>query len=260
MLKPVAIALSLLFVVSSTAASGEDQTRLPAGHYIYLGSDANTSSPKAFTITSGGSVSWQGDSAATAPPNANSVDMIFKGESLNNVEPTGGSAKIGLPARADVQRSKPEQRALAPKMDPGASQAAAAIQPRMENIEKVDWPVIKFSPKQIPGSQDGFAQLTTTLEIGTNPYQGVVKYKLILLRAEPEYLTLQLLDANGFMLHEFAVSSTNFQPMSGTALLAARGSFALKVAEYDRARDFSLTTRVKPMGYSRPSLSFPSSR
>lgn len=258
-LKPAAIVLSALSVVSMTAARGEEQARLPSGHYIYLGTDPETNAPKAFTVSSGGTVTWQAESKSTsdAQPITTHPDMIFKNDSLNERPPIPSGTTLTGPAVVGTQGTKPGPSAQIPKIDPRGPQPAPPSQPRNENIEKVEWPVIKFAPKQIPGSTDGFAQLTTTLDVGNSPYHGTVKYKLILLRSEPVYLTLQLLDDKGFMLHEFRVSPDSFQPISGTALVAARGTFSLKVADYERAKDFSLIGRVKPTRYSSPSPQYP---
>jgi len=83
MRKRVITALSILSVVSITAASGQGQTRLPEGRYIYLDSDPNSSAPKALTIAPDGSVIWQDASAVKPEPSASKGDMHWQGDSLN---------------------------------------------------------------------------------------------------------------------------------------------------------------------------------
>jgi len=114
----------------------------------------------------------------------------------------------------------------------------------MPNIESIDWPLIKFRPRPAPGTKDGFVQLTTTEEVSGYSTMGLVRYKLILLRAEPGELTLELLDKDGFRLgNECYVSASEFQIIPGTDLVAARGQFNIAISDYSRVRDFSVAQR-----------------
>jgi hypothetical protein len=224
--------------MSVSAANGQDKTRLPAGHYIYLGADANASAPKALIITSDGTVNWQSDAPANAQTNA-STDLIWQGNTLN---PTSAatSSNATKAKRTDVNAHSQGQLSLTPKLDPTVTQAKSSVQPGLEHIESVEWPIIKFRPKPIPGTTDGFAQLTTTAEVTGSSLYCQTKYKLILLHAEPMHLTLELLDGNGFRLKQFGVGPNNFETIPGTDLVAARGEFSLSLNEYHQARDFSL--------------------
>lgn len=259
MQKEIATALSMLAVVTIGVASAQDQARLPAGRYLYLGSDPNTSAPKAFNVTSAGAVIWQDDVPASTKSSTANTDVIWQGDSRVDAASGAKSVDNNPSARANAQRSRVERPVQTPKVDSAAAQATSPMKPGMEHIESLEWPIIKFHPKPMPGSKDGFAQLTTTEEVSASGSSiGVVKYKLILLRAVPTELTVELLDANGFRLaRPFMVSAADFQTIEGTDLLAARGEFSFSLSDYPKVRDFSLTPRTAQNMFSRQSQIVP---
>lgn len=257
MRKVTATVVWMLAIAIIPAASGEEQARLPAGRYIYLGSDPNSSTPKAFTVTPEGSIIWLTELGVTVQPSTSKADLIWNGATRVDVQDSAAGGKGNSPAESNEQRAQPGLKAQAGKIHLESGQAAKSVQTGMENIEIAEWPVIKFVPKPIPESKDGFAQLTTMLDTPNGGWQTVVKYKLILLHADPVHITVQLLDGKGFMLHEFRVYPNQFQPIAGTSLVAARGQFSLSVQEYRKARDFSIAVPTSPTAQSEPTGVFP---
>lgn len=253
--KPPLIILSILFSLLIPAVSAEDQPKLPAGRYIYLGTD-QSSRPKHFTILPDGSIIWQSDPSPSQRPTPIAPDMIFRGNNrLTDPDAAGKIEGTPLPAtgalnlqplQSDPLPTRPGLKALAPLPTSSAPQRAPLARRRSPNIESADWPVIKFATKPIPGLKDAYAQLTTTFGKPGSSLQMVVRYKLILLHADPMQMEVQLLDADEFKLCQFSVYPSSFQPIPDTSLIVARGEFSMEPSAYLRIWDISLMPRSLP--------------
>lgn len=224
------ILCALSLTGGGAAAFAENAAQLPAGRYVYLGTDPTAAAPKAFNVTASGEIIWQ-DGHPAAPIESASATAASK--SVPDI-----IHKVDISPVTKITRSD-SGGANTPTFKPPANEC--------QNIEKYEWPMIKFRPKPLPDAPDSFAQLTTTevLNDSSSYYASTsvkVKYKLILLRAEPQSLGIELLDAQGFRLGSRAtVSSTEFETIPGTDLVAARGEFTFALADYPKVRDFTLT-------------------
>src|SRR5579862_8839446 len=112
------------------AASGQDQARLPAGRYVYLGADPSSSTPKALSISADGAVIWEGDPPTGNAASANKQDITFEGNSL--VNDTSG-AKTDSLAGVSGRRTKSGQQMLTPKVDPAGTRTIAPGAKGMEH-------------------------------------------------------------------------------------------------------------------------------
>jgi hypothetical protein len=192
--------LLLLTGVHPKPAFSQEQSSLPPGYYIYLGSRPGKLLPKAFTITGQGSVVWQDD-----------------GQSASAVQTTSGQTTS---TRSDAPKEEGSQTDTQTQWD------------------SYNYPLIKWKAHPITTIPGGVAQLDTTFE----SFRSYIKYRLRLFKIAtiPYSVHVQLLDSNGFNLHEFEVYSYSFHPIPGTSLVEAADETYCMEKDYRRARDYSI--------------------
>jgi hypothetical protein len=217
-------ALSLL--LSQPPSFAQNSVDLPAGTYIFLGTDPGHTAPRLLTIDTTGKTTWVTESTTD--------------QQLSTMTPSRSKLAGIAPF---FKRREPNKNQSTPNdfynLSPTAETSSSIAQVNTSsNIESSEYPTIKWKPQQVLGSKEGIAQLATTYSEGT------IKAKLTLFKVKKptDYATtITLLDKDGFEIKDIAIF--RFSDIPGTSLYEGHGESYMQESGYQKTAGYSVRVR-----------------